>query len=100
MAGNIESAEPLLAVGADPAGMWDNDLQPLHLATKNKQLEMMKLHDSVFRIDSAFVGFIESNDSESVLHHAYSIAHLDMTFGPGRESRMPRPSWHCEASRL
>jgi hypothetical protein len=87
-AGNIESAGLLLAAGANPGAIWDQDeYQPLHLAAQNKDLEMMRLlldHgapiDSVYGCDGC---------SESALHYACSIEHLDMiTFLLGRGANL------------
>ncbi|KAJ7929761.1 ankyrin repeat-containing domain protein [Mycena leptocephala] len=75
--GNIESARLLLAAGANPGAMWDqNEYQPLHLAAQNKDLEMMRLLlDHGAPIDSVYGS---DGCSESALHYACSIEHLDM----------------------
>ncbi|KAF7356110.1 ANK-REP-REGION domain-containing protein [Mycena venus] len=74
---NMDTAKLLLDAGANPAAEYDQDeYQPLHMAAENKDLEMMKLLlDHGAPIDSKFGC---DGCSESALHYACSIAHVDM----------------------
>ncbi|KAJ6514285.1 ankyrin repeat-containing domain protein [Mycena vitilis] len=76
-AGNTQITNLLLDAGADPAAEWDQDeFQPLHLATMNKDLDMMKLLlDRGSPVDASFGC---DGASESALHYACAIGNLDM----------------------
>ncbi|KAJ7031880.1 ankyrin repeat protein, partial [Mycena alexandri] len=74
---NTEIAILLLEAGANPAAPWDQmEYQPLHLATENRDLAMMKLlldHgapvDGVYGCDGG---------SETALHNACSMGHVEI----------------------
>ncbi|KAJ7825004.1 ankyrin repeat protein, partial [Mycena leptocephala] len=74
---NIEIAKRLLDAGANPAAKYGaNEHQPLHMATDNNDLEMMKLLlDHGALIDSEFR---REGRSETALPYACFIAHLEM----------------------
>ncbi|KAJ7698003.1 hypothetical protein B0H17DRAFT_1129946 [Mycena rosella] len=75
--GNIESTALLLKAGADPAMDWDQEQhQALHLATMNKDLDMIKLLlDHGAPVDAQFGS---DGGSQSALHYACSIGPMEM----------------------
>ncbi|KAJ6590259.1 ankyrin repeat-containing domain protein [Mycena sp. CBHHK59/15] len=75
--GNVEIAAPLLKAGADPDLEWNQDeTRPIHIAAMHRDLEMMRLLlDHGAELDAQFGCY---GCSETALHFACSVGHLEM----------------------